>query len=104
MLPVVVISYPLVLLNVSNFNLSMKCIPDSVDHQYEWRKRYEVLPTRAQGVFSSQMTIGNLVPEDSGNYQCIISNSTGKIASDYSILTVEGKCNLLNMSTDNTMY
>ena len=50
------------------------------------------------------MIIGNLIPEDSGNYQCIISNSTGKIVSDYSTLKVEGKCNLLNMSADNTMY
>jgi len=73
----------------------MKCIPDSVDHQYEWRKLKTSLPTRAQGIFSSEMVISNLIPEDSGKYQCIISNSTGKINSDYSVLKVEGKLKIL---------
>ena len=94
------ISHKLVRLSISNFNLSMKCIPYSVDHQYEWRKLRTSLPTRAQGVFSSEMVIYNLIPEDSGKYQCIISNSTGKINSAYSILKVEGKCKLLSILID----
>jgi len=73
----------------------MKCIPDLVDHQYEWRKRNASFSTRFQGIFSSQMTIFNVLPEDSGEYKCIISNSTGKISSNYSTLTVKGTINVL---------
>ena len=90
MLPMIALSDPVVLLNASNFNLSMRCYPDSIDHHYEWRKRNANLPARAQGVFSSQLILSNIRPEDSGKYQCVISNSTGKIASVYSVLKVEG--------------
>jgi len=96
--PMVKISNPLVLLNTSNFNLSMKCIPDSADHQYEWRRRIKALPTRAKGIFSSQMTIFNAQPKDSGKYRCIISNSTGKIVSAFSTLKVKGKISVLRVT------
>ena len=63
--------------------MSMRCIPDQHDLRYEWEKRNDDLPSRAQGVHSSTLTIINLKPKDSGEYRCVVSNSTGRIASEY---------------------
>ena len=77
-------------LTVNNFNMSLKCIPDQHDLNYVWEKRNDNLPSRAQGVHSSTLTIFNLKPEDSGEYRCVVSNSSGRIASEYQPVTVKG--------------
>ena len=89
---IVVVCYPLFNLQSSNQKLSMKCTPNSKGVSYTWEKRYSTLPSRAQGVNTSNMIIVNLTPEDSGQYRCIISNSkSGRIFSDYKSVTVRGK-------------
>ena len=88
---------PVVILTVNNYNLTMKCSPDKNTFDYKWIRKNEVLPSRAQGVNTSQLTIYiyiyivNLKPEDSGNYQCTMSNSTGAISSNFSTVYVIGK-------------
>ena len=79
-------------LTVNNFNLTMKCIPDHnhLQYTYTWIKKNK-LPSRAQGINSSWLTIVNLKPEDSGDYQCVVSNKTGKISSKFSTLNILGK-------------
>ena len=77
-------------LAVNNFNMSLKCIPDQQDLNYVWEKRSDNLPSRAQGVHLSTLTVINLQPEDSGEYRCVVSNSTGRIASEYQPVTVKG--------------
>ena len=86
----VVILYPLINLQASNQQLSMKCVPDTKGVNYTWEKRFSVLPSRAQGVNTSNMIIVNLRPEDSGGYRCVISNSTGKIFSNFTLVSVQG--------------
>ena len=86
----VVMEIALVNLTVNNYNLTMKCLPNKDNINYKWIKKNDVLPSRAQGVNTSQMTIVNLMPEDSGDYQCIMSNSTGTISSNFSTLHVQG--------------
>ena len=78
-------------LTVNDFNLTMKCIPDN-DHlyKYTWIKRNDVLPLRAQGINSSCLTIVNLTPKDSGEYQCVLSNGTGRISSKFSTVKIKG--------------
>ena len=78
-------------LKVNTYNLSMKCIPHGKDFQYFWEKKNNNLPPKAQGMYSSELTIVNLQPEDSGEYRCIMSNATGRIASSYSKLIVTSK-------------
>ena len=77
-------------LAVNNFNLSMVCYPEDSGFYYKWEKQNGTLPSRAQGIYSSHLVIFNLRAEDAGNYQCIYSNTTGKISSMYRMLTVEG--------------
>jgi len=77
-------------LTVNNFTMFMRCLSYNLNFNYTWEKKNEKLPLNVQGVNSQQLTITNLKPEDSGKYRCIMSNSTGKIASDYLLLTVKG--------------
>ena len=69
----------------------MKCILYD-DFGCKWEKKNEKNIPRAQGINSRQLIITNLKPEDSGEYRCILSNSTGVIMSDYTLLTVKGLC------------
>ena len=69
----------------------MKCIPDD-DHlfKYTWIKKNDFLPLRAQGINSSHLTIVNLTPKDSGDYQCVLNNETGRISSKFSTIKLIG--------------
>ena len=66
----------------------MRCAPNEKNFNYLWQKKNNDLIHRAKGIHSSELTIINLRPEDSGEYRCIVSNSTGRIASSYSKLIV----------------
>ena len=86
-------------LTINNYNLTMKCSPDKTNFNYKWIKKNDVFLSRAQGVNTSQLTIVNLKPEDSGDYQCVMSNNTGTISSIFSALYVMGKniiCSYIN--------
>ena len=89
--PVVVIVPSVVNLTINNYNLTMKCIPNNNNFNYKWIKKDDALPSRAHGVNTSQMTIVNLIPKDAGEYQCVMSNRTGTISSNFSTLNVRGK-------------
>ena len=80
----------LINLTVNDFTLSMKCTFYVSGFDYKWEKKNERNIPRAYGMNSKQLAITDLKPEDSGEYRCILSNSTGVIMSDYTLLTVEG--------------
>ena len=83
--------YPVPNLTMNDYNLTMKCLPSMSNFNYKWIKKDNVLPTRAQEVNTSQLTITNLRPEDSGDYQCVMSNSTGTISSEFFTISIRGK-------------
>ena len=89
--PPVVMIDPVIDLTVNNYNLTIKCLPNMNNFNYKWIKRNHVLPSRAQGVNTSQLTIVDLKPDDSGDYQCVMSNSTGTISSNFSGIKIKGK-------------
>jgi len=68
----------------------MECVPQMDGFAYKWEKRNDELTSRVQGINSSQLNIYNVTPEDAGDYRCVMSNSTGDIASNYETITVEG--------------
>ena len=68
----------------------MQCGIYNKDSDYHWEKKDEQIHLRVQGVSSHELNIINLKPDDSGEYRCAMSNSTGNIFSDYSLITVKG--------------
>ena len=80
----------LIKLTVNDFRLSMECLSHGNDFEYKWEKKNENNIPRSQNI-NSTLIIRDLRPADSGEYRCIVSNSTGIIKSDYTPLTVEGE-------------
>ena len=69
----------------------MKCIPDKPDLNYVWEKRNGNFLTSMPHGNSSHITLTNVIPEDSGEYRCTFSNSTGKVSSNFSTLEIKGE-------------
>ena len=84
-----VVSLSSVNLSINTLSFTMKCIPDDERLEYTWEKQDGVL-SRAHGINSSHLTLLNLTVENAGRYRCIVHNSTGRIASDYIMLTIKG--------------
>ena len=82
---------PKVNLTVNNYNFTMKCLPNNNNFNYKWIKKNKAFPSRAKGVNTSQLTIFNLRPEDSGDYQSVMSSSTGTISSNFSTISITGR-------------
>ena len=68
----------------------MHCGHYNKDFNYHWEKKNEKYQLRAQGVDFHELIVTNLKEEDSGEYRCAMSNSTGKIFSDYTSITITG--------------
>ena len=82
---------PVVKLTGNDYMLTMKCLPNLNNFNYKWLRKNNALPSRAQGINTPQLTIVNLRPKDSGDYQCVMSNSTGTISSNFSTISITGK-------------
>ena len=80
----------LIKLKVNNFMLQMRCLPNDRSFNYTWERKNKQIPLTALKINSHRLIITNLKPDDSGEYRCIMSNSTGQIASDYSLVTIKG--------------
>ena len=58
---------------------------------FEWEKQNGVIPSDAEGVNSSTVTLIGITPTDGGRYRCIAINEHGRNYSDYATLIVTGK-------------
>lgn len=76
----------------------MQCGFYNKDFNYQWEKNNEKIHLRVQGIKSHELHITNLKPDDSGEYRCAMSNSTGIIFSDYLLITVKGMLNLFHFN------
>ena len=78
-------------LTVNNLTLLMKCLSHNiVNVNFKWEKKDSRLPLKAEGVYSERLIITELSPEDSGEYRCVVINSTGMMTSDYLLVTIKG--------------
>ena len=58
---------------------------------YYWLRETGNIPSNARGINSNSLTLYNILPPDSGRYQCVAGNGHGEAYSNYAIFTVEGK-------------
>jgi len=75
---------------VRNYNLTMRCLPSDTNLKYKWIRKNASLPVSAVGENTHTLTIYKLKPEDAGDYQCIQSNASGAIASEFDTLIING--------------
>ena len=80
----------LIKLRVNNYRVQMRCLPYDRSFSYKWERENKQLPINTLYINTQHLIINSIKPEDSGEYRCIMSNSTGQIASDYSLVTVKG--------------
>ena len=57
---------------------------------YFWRKENGNISSTAEGINTNNLVLQNVLPSDSGRYQCVAVNENGRSYSDYAMLTVEG--------------
>ena len=58
---------------------------------YYWQRENGNIPPSAVGINSNSLTLHNILPPDSGYYQCVAVNDHFESHSNYAKFTVEGK-------------
>ena len=58
---------------------------------YYWLRQTGDIPSDATGIRTNTLTLHNILPPDSGHYQCVAMNEHGMSYSNYAMLTVKGK-------------
>ena len=58
---------------------------------YFWERENDNIPSNAKGINTSSLTLHNVLPYNSGHYQCVAKNEHGRTYSNYAMLIVEGK-------------
>ena len=58
---------------------------------YYWLRETGDIPSNAVGINSISFTLRNILPPDSGRYQCVAENEHGETYSNYAMFTVEGE-------------
>ena len=57
---------------------------------YYWIKESGNISSTAEGINTSNLLLQNILPSDSGRYQCVAVNENGMSYSNYATLTIEG--------------
>ena len=57
---------------------------------YYWLKENGNISSTAEGINTNNLLLQNVLPSDSGCYQCVAVNEIGRSNSNYATLTVEG--------------
>ena len=65
------------------------CTADEASSYY-WLKENGNISSNAEGINTNNLLLRNILPSDSGHYQCVAVNENGMSYSNYATLTVEG--------------
>ena len=78
-------------------NITLHCIADGEGLSYSWKRQDLELPHSATGSTTNTLVISGVREEDSGNYQCTVSNRFGTVSSDYASLNVTGTYSVIHI-------
>ena len=76
-------------INNDSTTIDLTCMANGAS-SYFWIKRNGSISSTAEGVNTNKLLLQNIVPSDSGFYQCVAVNENGTSYSNYGRLTVEG--------------
>jgi len=74
-----------------NETVTFHCAADGERLSYLWHRQDLELPQHAIGNTTDTLVIRGVTEEDSGNYQCSVSNRFGTVSSDHATLIVTGR-------------
>ena len=79
---------------ISNKNVTVNfmCMADGAS-SYFWRKEKGNISSTAESINTNNLILQNILPSDSGRYQCVAVNENGRSYSNYATLTIEGNNN-----------
>jgi len=73
-----------------SINISMECNA-SKNSSYSWKKQGGDLPLNTAGINTSILSFINVTIENSGYYQCVATNGSGKSYSNFAYLFINGE-------------
>ena len=76
--------------NNDSTSATFTCMAYATSYYY-WQRETGDIPSNAMEIDSSSLTLCNILPPDSGRYQCVAGNEHGETYSNYATFTVEGK-------------
>ena len=79
--------------------VALTCNASGADNlKYQWmRMGKNTIPLRAIGVNSSTLIIPNIMVEDNGKYQCVVSSGDTSVTSRPGIVSVLSKLSIVSM-------
>ena len=94
---------PQIYLHPSSLNVTIQNSSTSVTFNcmayeassYYWIKEDSSISSTAEGINTNTLLLHNILPSDSGHYQCVAVNEYGRNYSHYATLTIEGAYQLL---------
>ena len=81
------------IIKINNYfaSVTLTCMASGAP-SYHWQREVGSIQSSALGINSSNLTLRDILPSDSGRYQCVAVNKHGMNYSNYATVTVEGMC------------
>ena len=76
-------------INNSSTSIVLTCMAYEAT-SYHWLKNNNEIQLTTAENMTNNLLLVNILPPDSGHYQCVAENSYGRSVSDYAVLTIEG--------------
>ena len=76
-------------INNSSTSIVLTCMAYEAT-SYHWLKDDSQIQLNTTGNMTNALLLVNILPPDSGRYQCVAENSYGRSVSDYAVLIIEG--------------
>ena len=75
-------------INNDSTSANLICMANEASSYY-WLRETGDIPSDATGIKTNTLTLHNILPPDSGRYQCVAVNEHGMTNSNYAMLTVK---------------